>query len=603
MIMKVGPAFSDSIRSEKRYVSRKSRVGFETTAKMRLMWLPVSIGIFSLLLLGRLFFLQIIKGTAYRSLSDSNRLRIILIHAPRGVIFDRNGKALVLNVPGFREVIQGKTHLLDQKTALAKIAQGDRHLEVDSLRYYPYQDALSHVLGYIGQMTPEEYTEKKALGYQPYDLIGKSGIEAQYESLLRGTDGKVLTEVDALGRSKQTLGQSDPIPGQNLMLTIDADLQQKVFEATSDIKKGAVIVSNPQGEILAMVSRPAFDANLFTMGKNYTATQSAYTSISRILLDTQNQPLLNRAIAGVYPPGSTFKLVVAAAGLETGVIDEHYTVDDEGTIKLGDFSFSNWYYTEYGKVEGVVDIVKAIQRSNDIFFYKVGSLLGVDRLSSFAKRFGLGSPLGIDLPGEAAGLVPTKEWKEKVIGDKWYTGDDYHYGIGQGYLLTTPLQVNMWTEAIANKGVLYQPHLLKNYKLRITNDKLLQEKNFALIRKGMIAACSPGGVAYPLFNFKVQNAKIKIDNRNFLEDNEATDSAGRDVAMQRLYNSRLVSVACKTGTAENGGADTKPHSWITLFAPAYDPQIIVTVLVENGGEGSDVAAPIAKKVLEAWFAR
>lgn len=594
--MKIGPAFSDNIHSERRYFSKKSRFSFDKGKSMRNLFLQIIIVLFSLTLLGRLAFLQVVHGSDYRNLSDTNRLQTALLHAPRGIILDRTGKSLVLNKPGFREVVHGKTQLLTQEDALAKIAKGDTHLEVDSLRYYPYKDALSHVIGYLGQISPDEYKEKKSLGYQPNDLVGVLGIEAQYEDLLRGTDGKVLTEVDAMGNPKRTLGQSDPIPGKNITLTIDADFQQKVFDATKDIKKGSVIVSTPQGEILAMVSRPSFDANLFTMGKTYHAQSGSYSTISQILLDNQNQPFLNRAITGLYAPGSTFKLVVAAAGLESGAIDSNYTVDDEGTLKLGNFSFSNWYYTEYGKVEGIVNVVKAIQRSNDIFFYKVGNLLGVDTLSAYAQKFGLGSRLGIDLPGEAKGLVPTKEWKQKIIGDSWYTGDDYHYGIGQGYLLTTPLQVNTWTQAIANKGTQYQPHLLEEQPPKIIAKELLNDKNFDVIRQGMIAACSPGGVAYPLFNFKVNNAKLQIDGKNFLEDPDATRSASATPSA-----SREVTIACKTGTAENGDSQTTPHAWITMFAPAYDPQIVVTVMVENGGGGSDIAAPIAKKVLEAWF--
>ncbi len=594
--MKIGPAFSDSIHSEKRYFTKKSRFSFDKGASMRNLFLQIIIFLFSIILFGRLFLLQVVQGKYYRSLSDTNKLQTALIHAPRGIIFDRTGKSLDLNMPGFREIVNGKIQLLTPEDALAKIAKGDKHLEVDSLRYYPYKDSLAHVIGYLGQISPEEYKKKKSQGYQPDDLVGVLGIESQYESSLRGIDGKVLTEVDALGHQKRTLGQSDPIAGRNITLTIDADFQQKVFDATRDIKKGAVIVSTPQGEILSLVSRPSFDANLFTMGKTYHSQSGSYSDVSQILLDNQNQPFLNRAITGLYAPGSTFKLIVAAAGLENKVIDQNYTVDDEGTLKLGNFSFSNWYYTEYGKVEGLVNVIKAIQRSNDIFFYKVGNLLGVDKLSDFAEKFGLGSRLGIDLPGEAKGLVPTREWKQKVIGDNWYTGDDYHYGIGQGYLLTTPLQVNTWTQAMANQGTMYQPHLLKELAPKIIAKDLLGEKNFDLIRQGMIAACAPGGVAYPLFHFKVNNVKLPIDGENFLEDPDATKSAGTTPSA-----SREVSIACKTGTAENGDSQTNPHAWITIFAPAYNPQIVVTVLAENGGGGSDIAAPIAKKVLEAWF--
>jgi penicillin-binding protein 2 len=238
--------------------------------------------------------------------------------------------------------------------------------------------------------------------------------------------------------------------------------------------------------------------------------------------------------------------------------------------------------------------VKAIKRSNDIFFYKVGNLLGVDKLSAFATKFGLGKRLGIDLQGEAGGLVPTKEWKQKTFGEDWYLGDDYHYGIGQGFLLTTPLQVNSWTETIANGGTVYEPHLLKNQESRVKNQDVVSDKNIGLIRQGMVEACETGGVAWPFFNFKVQNPKLQIDGKYILEAPAATMSAN-------FKDYRHVAVACKTGTAQHGGEDTKPHAWITVFAPAYNPQVVVTVLSEESGEGSNIAGPIAKEILEKWF--
>jgi penicillin-binding protein 2 len=206
----------------------------------------------------------------------------------------------------------------------------------------------------------------------------------------------------------------------------------------------------------------------------------------------------------------------------------------------------------------------------------------------------LGKPLGIDLEGEVSGTVPSPQWKKKEIGETWYLGDTYHYGIGQGFLLTTPLQVNGFTQAISNRGVLYQPHLLKDQNAKIVSQNSLDEKNLDLIRQGMIEACSPGGVAWPLFDFKVKNPNLKIDGKNFLEAPQATASAD-------FKDYRKVAIACKTGTAQHGGDQTLPHAWITLFAPAYDPQIVVTVLSEESGEGSNVAAPIAKKILESYF--
>jgi penicillin-binding protein 2 len=346
-----------------------------------------------------------------------------------------------------------------------------------------------------------------------------------------------------------------------------------------------------------MVSRPSFDPNLFTMGPGYlAASDSSYLSLSDILLDSQNQPLLDRSISGTYPPGSTFKLVVASSGLENKIIDENYQVEDTGVLQVGAFSFSNWYYTGYGGKDGEVNVVKGIKRSNDIFFYTLAGKVGVDTVSETAKKFGLGKTLGIDLQGEATGLVPTPEWKQKIIGEQWYLGDTYHYGIGQGFLLTTPLQVNGWTQAIANGGTLYQPHLLKDLKPHILGSNLLDQHSSDLIREGMVEACSPGGVAWPLFNYTIKNPRLKVDGKNILEAPQATTTAG-------FQDFRHVVIACKTGTAENGGNNTLAHAWITLFAPAYNPQIVVTVLSENSGEGSNIAGPIAKQILDAWFSR
>jgi penicillin-binding protein 2 len=257
--------------------------------------------------------------------------------------------------------------------------------------------------------------------------------------------------------------------------------------------------------------------------------------------------------------------------LENKVIDKDFKIEDTGILRIGDFSFSNWYFTQYGRTDADVNVIKAIQRSNDIFFYKLAEMVGVDKLSSFAEKFGLGKKSGIDLAGELSGTVPTKEWKKDTIGENWYLGDTYHYGIGQGFLLTTPLQVNVWTQAIVNGGTIYQPHLLKNSKFKIQNSKFLSDETVSLIKEGMVEACSAGGVAWPLFDFKTKNGKV--------------------------------SIACKTGTAQHGGEEAMPHAWITLFAPAENPEIIVTVLSEESGEGSNIAAPIAKKILEEWFGR
>ncbi len=597
-MQKVGVAFPDFISSGK--IKRKQRDFDSSNSPMRDLFIPAVLVVVVAILFLRLFYLQIIQGTRFRYLSNNNRIRTVIVHAPRGVIFDRFGVPLVFNIPGFRETVNGKTVQIEKKEALSLIAKGKKDLEVDSLRFYPNKDTLAHVLGYLGQISKGELSTARYSSYNAGELIGKSGVEQEYESKLKGIDGKQLVEIDARGNSVRKLGESDPIPGQDITLTIDAALQKAVFEAAKNVKKGAVIVSSPKGEILAMVSKPSFDPNLFTMGPSYlTASDSSYFALSDILLDSQNQPLLNRVISGTYPPGSTFKLVVAVAGLENKVIDSTYEVEDTGVLKVGAFSFSNWYYTGYGGRDGFVNVVKGIKRSNDIFFYKLAEKIGVDKISETAQKFGLGKAVGIDLQGEAAGLVPTPEWKQKTIGEQWYLGDTYNYGIGQGFLLTTPLQVNGWTQAIANGGMLYVPHLLKNQKSKIKNQNLLNEKTTDLIRQGMIESCAPGGVAWPLYNFKISakgwsasGGKNSIDEKNFILE-EASGSA-------KMVK---VVIACKTGTAEHGGPDAKPHAWITLFAPAFNPQIVVTVLSEESGEGSNIAAPIAKKILEVWFGR
>jgi len=596
--MNPGFAFGDNIRTEK--IKKRSYGGsMRFNPKGYLLLLCLCIAVIAFIV--RLIDLQLIRGSYYHKLSDSNRIRTRVIYAPRGIIFDRNGTPLVLNMPGFRQTVKDKnqkkfkTLHLNKDQALSAIAKGEKNIEVDSLREYPYKEALAHVLGYIGQISEEELKNKKFSTYSATDSIGKTGIEKQCEQLLRGTDGKELLEVDASGNKMRSLGQTDPVPGKDITLTIDAKIQHAAFEAAKSIKKGAIIVSKPNGEILALVSKPSFDPNLFTLDATYTVSSgSAYKNVSTILIDGQNQPLLDRAIGGVYPPGSTFKLITAAAGLENKLIDAGYTVVDTGVLTIGEFSFANWLYTQYGRTEGgKLNVARALARSNDIFFYKLAELIKVERLSAMAKKFGLGNVLGIDLPGEVKGFVPTREWKQKTIKEDWYLGDTFHFGIGQGYLLTTPLQVNIWTGALAGNGILPKPHLLKSANTNSSaNQEILSPKTIALIREGMIESCMPGGVAWPLYNFKVIPAnknKFNIDGKNFIKT--ASSSAVQ------------ISVACKTGTSQHGDEHTLPHAWITLFAPAHDPEIVVTVLNESSGEGSNEAAPIAKKILEAYFTK
>ncbi len=593
---KIGPVFPEFITTEK--IKRKGNYhDHESPRGMRFFLVPLIL-VFGLgLIILRLAYLQVLQGNYYRNLADNNRVKTVVVHAPRGTIFDRNGNPLVFNTPGYRLVEKDKTKLLTQEDAVPLLAKGEKNLEIDSLRDYPEKESMAHLLGYLGQISEDELKMDKYAGYKSGDIIGKMGIESQYENFLKGQDGRQLAEINSAGQVVRKLGETDPIPGRNIKLTVDRDLQEKAYKAISKVKKGAVVVSTPKGEILALVSNPSFDPNLFTQGLNYkTATDSAYQSVQDIINDGDNQPFLNRPISGVYPPGSTFKIITSAAGLENNIIDTKYSVKDTGVIKIGEFSFANWYYTNNGGTDGEVNVIKGLKRSNDIFYYKLAEKVGLSKLSAMSREFGIDKDLGIDLEGEARGIVPTDEWKRKNIGEPWFLGDTYHYGIGQGYLLTTPLDVNAWAEVIANGGTLYRPYLLKDLGEQVINKNFLSKKTIEPIRQGMIEACAPTGVAWPLFDFKVKNSKLKIDGKNFTEAAAATTSAG-------FKDYRHVVVACKTGTAQHGGEKTLPHSWITLFAPAYDPQIVVTVLAEESGEGSNIAAPIAKEILTEWFKR
>jgi len=590
MSSKHGAAFSDSIHTEK---IKRRHFREEDSSRIRSRVLLVLLLLTSGILLFKIVSLQLIKGSYYRSLSDSNRIRTKIIYAPRGVLFDRNDIPLVYNLPGFRQTKGDKTILIPKEKALDMIAKGDESIFVDSLRQYPFKDAFAHVIGYLGQVTKDEILSEDFADYHITDLIGKSGLEYEYENLLKGNNGKQLIEVDALGRAVRVLGQTDPIPGQDLKLTLDSRLQQAAYDGMKDVVRGAVVVTTPKGEILSLVSKPSFDPNLFTLDSSYVATNTAYTSIEKILLG-DNQPLLNRVVSGTYPPGSTYKIVMAAGALESKKIDSSYAVTDNGKIIIGPYSYSNWYYTQYGRTEGQVNVVKALTRSNDIFFYELADKIGLDTIVSTSKEMGVGRLLGIDIPGESKGVLPDKAWKKKNIGEDWYTGDTYIFGIGQGYLLTTPLQVNAWTQVIASGGTLYRPHLLKSSGEHVLTTTTLGPSAINLVRQGMMGACETGGTGWPLFQFRIKNSKLIIDGKNIMPDPQATMSASTS-------DYRHVTIACKTGTAQHGDDKTLPHAWITLFAPAYNPEIVVTVLNESSGEGSSEAGPIAKKILEAYF--
>lgn len=547
---------------------------------------------------GRLFYLQILHGSTLRARSDANRLLAKTIHAPRGIIYDRNGKQLVHNTPAFVRIAQGKAQLVPYEEALELEAtqSGDLSLEVQAVRSYSEKEVLAHVLGYTSEISEEELRDKKLHGtYQLGDRIGRDGIELAYEEYLRGVDGATFMEADATRKVMREVSETRPQEGNSLLLTIDLDLQKASFEALkAGLEKagsccGVVVAQKPStGEILAMASLPSYDNNVFS-GKLSPGQYEA-------LLQDQSRPLFNRAIAGAYPPGSIYKIVTSAAGFQSGKLTASTRIEDTGVITLGQFRFPNWLYLSQGRTEGEMDVVKALKRSNDIFYYRVGEWVGADYLAQVAKRWGLGKKTGIDLPGEVAGLVPDSKWKEKVKDEVWYPGDTYHVAIGQGDNLETPIQLNVISAAVANKGHAFKPYIVqkvitKEGKVLKTNlpqkflDDLLDQRQMQLIRQGMKAACedNPPGTGWPFFDFGITQYEKTAD------------------ATQAAQVKKRIEVGCKTGTAEFGHPQNKTHAWFTVFAPYENPEIVMTVLLEAGGEGSNVAAPVAKEVLEKYF--
>jgi len=520
--------------------------------------------LFAILVL-RLFQLTIVKGDYYRRLSETNRIRELLIEPRRGTIIDRKGFLIAQNL------------LADIKKIEPRIT---------SARVYQSPEAIAPFIGYRqtadqAAMKNDPCINKLHLG----DKVGKKGVEEVFDCDLRGRPGKKLVEVDAAGKYTKTLTVIPPEDGKTIHLGLDFELQKKAYDLIKD-KKGAVIALKPKtGEVMILASSPSFNPQDFEDQKT--------SEISRFLTD-KNKPLFNRTTEATYPPGSLFKLVLATGALEDKKIDEKFQFEDIGTIKAGEATFGNWYFLQYGKTEGMVDIVKAIRRSTDTFFYKIGEMLGVDEIKRWAQILGYGKKTGISFD-EAEGLIPSPFWKEEALNDRWYLGDTYNLSIGQGYLLVTPLQVTQTTAVFANGGFLCKPELLKYgqgsaLSLQQTNCKKLpiSPKNLNLIREGMKEACSTGGTGWPLFDFKARIPTSEVKGR--LGEGKTSEVK--------------IQTACKTGTAESSQIKSGvPHAWITLFAPYENPEIVLTVLIEEGGQGSDVAGPIAKEILKTYFER
>ncbi|TWH45969.1 penicillin-binding protein 2 [Sporomusa sp. KB1] len=589
---------------------------WERNRRIRILAMIV-IGIIGVLTF-RLVWMQLFQGAQYKKIAEQNRTRQINALAPRGTMYDRNGAVIVTNRPSFavsiipneynnspentlllaaitgvaaeeiRQLLQSSvdfpyTPLPIKRDAdaatIAKIEERQSYLpgvviEAMPVRHYMYNELAAHVLGFIGYINQQEYAERKKQGYHPNDLIGKDGLEGEWESILRGKDGARQIEVNAVGEEVQPLGDRPAIPGQGLGLTIDGNLQKAAEEALrvqveesrkigAPAKGGAVVALDVKtGGVLVMASTPAFDPNRFAGGiSNQDWNQ---------LINNHNNPLTNRAIQNAYPPASVFKIITTAAALDTNATTTQEIFDDKGVYVLNGWSFYGWNTKGLGKL----NIVDGLAWSSDPVFYELGNRLGVDTLASYALTFGYGQTTGIKLAGEEKGLVPTTEWKQANYGEVWYPGETLIAAIGQGYYLATPLQQAMLAMTVATGGIVYKPILVDKVltvegdiaqiiEPEVIRNVYLRPEVWETIRRGMLAVTTQG-----------------------------TGAA--------VFSGFPKTVAGKSGSGETGRGTT--HSWFVCYAPAENPEIAMSVFIEDGGEGSMAAAPVTRRILEAYFA-
>lgn len=562
------------------------------------------------LFVSNLVILQVFFGGENLATSLNNSLRKYPIKANRGLVVGQKGAVLAGNSPAFDlyfdptlcpsgcnlEVLKkygfyngevAKNFQSAKEVVLVRdISQSDALSLGQDLADYPflqikagqkrsYKGAASffHVLGYVSQATPDDIEGRS--GIKASDKVGRLGVEKYYDDYLRGLDGGEIFESDARGKIIRKVKEIKPTAGDTVVLNIDEDLQNLSYEALAQgLKKsgavaGSVVASDPSsGRILALVSLPSLDGNIFS---------SALSGADFAKLENDSsKPFFDRVISAAYPPGSVFKIVVGSGVLAENVVSEKTLIEGPGSISVGSFSFGDWKPEGHGRLT----IVRAIQESCDTCFYTVGggygsqAGLGQEKIAKYARFFGLGKTLNIDLPNETGGLVPDGAWKKKTKGQIWYIGDTYHYAIGQGFLLTTPLQINFMTAVVANGGTLYKPQVTqkilddkgqvaRSFEPVVIKSKIVEAKYLEVVKEGMVKALKPGGTAYPFYDFKL-------------------------------------SAAGKTGTAETGKKTT--HAWFTVFAPVENPKIALTVFLEEGGEGSRDAAPVARKILDDYFA-
>lgn len=571
----------------------------------------------------RLWFLQVIKGPEMRESSEQNRIRIVRVPAARGVVYDRNGEILIDNRPSFDVVFVPEDVRQDRAAVLRTLAgyldepedvvfqrlkapsrrppyEGvvlDRDLDWDRVvalethqlelpgvsirvgprRYYPFGPLAAHLLGYVGEISDKELEARggRASGLRPGDLIGKANLERAWDAELRGVPGGQQIEVDALGRRVRVLSEVPDVPGDTLTLTLDRDLQETAEWALGD-HTGAVVALDPRnGEVLVFASKPAYDPNIFARG-----IQRAEW---RALLEDPLRPLMNRAVQGAYPPGSTFKIAVAAGLLEMAQGKAVGGVHCGGGVPFGNHYFRCWRKGGHGGV----NLHEAIVQSCDTFFYLHGQRLGVDGIAEYSRRLGLGSLTGIALDHEKAGIIPDTQWKRARFKQPWFAGETLSVAIGQGYVTTTPLQMAHFVATVANGGTRYRPHYVKRIEApdgTVRVDVQPEIVGEAGLRPATVTA-------------------LKASMRDVVMSERGTGKRARVAG---------VEVAGKTGTAQvvtlsqsnKKARVSRDHAWFIAFAPVEAPEIALAVLVEHaGGGGGAFAAPVAQKVLERYFRR
>ncbi|TAJ25512.1 MAG: penicillin-binding protein 2 [Nitrospirae bacterium] len=580
----------------------------------RLLILKVALLLVVGLLAIRLWGLQIQEGAYYRDLSENNRTRSVILEPARGLIYDRQGVLLANNAPSFGlyvtlEDVKNRGLLaerlvkligLDEALLRKKLAERTGRLvpkklkggltlreaalieshrldlpgvmiQADSRRNYTVGATAAHVIGYVGEVSSDQLEKIESEDLHQGSLVGQYGVEKAYDRFLRGKAGQKVIEVDALGHEKRTVTVQKPEAGNDLYVTIDLRLQRLAEQLLGE-EAGAIVAIDPTtGEVLALASHPTFDPNL--LSRELTAKQWD------AVVQNEARPMTNRATQGQYPPGSTFKIVMAAAALESNTVSPSTKIRCVGGFQFGNRLFKDWKAGGHG----MMDITQALVDSCDVFFYTVGQRMGIDTIASFATQFGLGQETGIELPSERVGIVPSTAWKEKAKGQPWFPGETISASIGQGYVTVTPLQMAHLIATVANDGVSFRPRLVRAVMERATGR--LQE----------IPAVSNGKLT------------VQPDTLALIKDALAGVVTRGTATRAR---STLVSIAGKTGTAQAAALRTGPakdipkklrdHAWFVSYAPVDEPKIAVAVLVEHMGHGGSVAAPLAKQMIEAF---